>query len=442
MTNITIGIQVILDSFLFFICSMGIFEERERWSIKDTILLSIMILYCLIARVSVDVRFDMTAMSFEREGYELLPVNSISLLIFLFLTMLITNSTWFKTSNMYAFFGTLAVFAIYMMLRIGSVMLVGILRVSSGQIMAYGNRIVSIGLAGIIYYMTGFKRIKESLKEGSLAMRLITTNTVLLLGSLLIFFEFDILKFTLNLPLLISIFIGFTGINYIILLIEERNTEKRKRITLLEQYLSVIEELIYEVRGRQHEFNNQLLAISAAITISENLEEAEEKVNKLIQGIQLNPAHQTILSCDSKVIGGMVYSKMKQAEMKRLEVEVEMEASFKKSKVQEYHWIELIGILMDNAIEASTSGDVIYFRYYQEEGERYLLVSNPYEPISNTQFIQMFRRGYTSKKNITYESGHGLTNVREIVDYYHGKIMTRNEIIQDRNYVTIGVILA
>lgn len=45
--------------------------------------------------------------------------------------------------------------------------------------------------------------------------------------------------------------------------------------------------------------------------------------------------------------------------------------------------------------------------------------------LSNTEFIQMFRRGWSAKR----ESGHGygLYNVRQIVERHGGKIITGNE---------------
>ncbi len=50
---------------------------------------------------------------------------------------------------------------------------------------------------------------------------------------------------------------------------------------MIEQYVPIVEELISQVRARQHEFNNRMMAIEAAVASADTLEEARKEVQIL-----------------------------------------------------------------------------------------------------------------------------------------------------------------
>lgn len=435
-------IQIILDGLLLFFCCIQMFKESFVKT-KDYLLLPLLILYCGIARVSASVSMDTRRLSFSfhQYGYEILPVDTLGLLLFLFLIILLTNSLWFKRENGYTFFGTLGVFAIFIMLREICAILFYACGINEAIWMLYVSRLLSVGLGILFLHFCPFEWLKEKLKEGSLLIRLTVGNTTIILILFINLFRFNLSDMLSRLSITAGILGGLIVVDLLLMLWEQRRIQERRRIDMLEQYIPVIEELITQVRARQHEYNNRLLAISSAVCTAENLEQAKEQVNQLIEGIQIGEADREILGCDSKIIGGMLYSKIKQAETKKIGVRTELNAQFKKSPVQEADWIEILGILMDNAIEASNPSDTVLIRAEMSNGDISALVSNPHEAFTNTQFVQMFRRGFTTKKNSAYTNGHGLANVRKIVERYHGKIIVRNEMIENKNHVTIGVLL-
>lgn len=435
-------IQIILDGLLLFLCCRQMFKE-SGFKARDYFLFPLLALYCGIARISVSVSVDTGRLSFSftQYGYEIMPVNNLGLLLFLFLIVLITNSLWFKRENGYTFFGTLGVFAIFIMLREICAILFYVYGLDGDIWMLYFSRLLSVGL-GILFLRTSpFEWLKENLKDGSLLIRLTVGNTAIILILFINVFRFDLSDMLSRLPITAGILGVLIVVDLLLMLWEQRRIQERKRIDMLEQYIPVIEELITQVRARQHEYNNRLLAISSAVCTAENLEQAKEQVNQLVQGVQISEIDREMLGCDSKIIGGMLYSKIKQAEAKKIVVRTELNAQFKKSSVQETDWIEIIGILMDNAIEASSPLDMVLIRADMSNGHVSVLVTNPHEAFTNTQFVQMFRRGFTTKKNSSYADGHGLANVRKIVERYHGKIVVRNEMIENKNHVTIGVLL-
>ena len=114
--------------------------------------------------------------------------------------------------------------------------------------------------------------------------------------------------------------------------------------------------------------------------------------------------------------------------------------SFQENRHPGTEWIEAIGILLDNAIEASPKGSTIFLSSKKQEGFLELTVSNPAPPLSNTEFMALFGKGVTTKTN---RDGHGfgLYNILRMTERYHGKILTRNESILNENYVIFGVLM-
>ena len=114
--------------------------------------------------------------------------------------------------------------------------------------------------------------------------------------------------------------------------------------------------------------------------------------------------------------------------------------SFKKTVTPETEWIEAIGILLDNAIEASPKGRRFFLSSKKQGDFLELTVSNPAPPLSNTEFMALFGKGVTTKAN---RDGHGfgLYNILRMTERYHGKILTRNESILNENYVVFGVLM-
>ncbi len=435
-------IQIILDVLLLFICSIHMFKEFSDIKAKDFLIFPLLIIVCTIIRSSI--LFSDTgrvSFSLEQYGYEILPVNNVVLLLLIFLVMLIINSLWFRGKNGYIFWGTAGVFVIFIMIREICAILFYICGVTGDLWMLYFNRFLSLGLAILFLYTPPFRLLKENIKDGSILVRLSIANTAIILILLLNFVEFDLSSILSKLPITLGTLGGLIVLNLCVLMWEQRQIQERKRINMLEQYIPVIEELITQVNARQHEYNNRLVAISSAVFTAEHLEQAKEKVNQLIQVEQMNDIYRQILNCDSKMISGMLYSKMKQAEAQKITVRTDLNTPFKKSKVQEVDWIEIIGILMDNAIEASNAMDTILIRADAKDEHVSLLVSNPSEAFTKKQFVLMFRRGFTTKKHPSYVNGQGLANIDRIAERYHGKIIARNETIEDKNHVTIGVLL-
>lgn len=311
---------------------------------------------------------------------------------------------------------------------------------ASNTLLPISSGVMSLCFVLLLLYTPLFYRIREFVQIGDFIVWTVSSSITVLLMTVLSVLSFDLERFLTHLWLIAILFLGLLLLDSILLFFHQRRMQERKRIQMVEQYVPIVEELISQVRARQHEFHNRMLAVEAAVSTADTLEEAQMEVAALSKNINFSLNDRELLSCDSKIIAGMLFGKMKQAETMNVQVDLQLHGLFKKTVTPETEWIEAIGILMDNALEASPEGSIIYVESRQKAGYLELLVSNPAPAMSNTEFMNLFGKGVTTKSS---RDGHGfgLYNIMRMTEQYHGKIIARNEVIQEEQYVVFGILL-
>lgn len=429
--TISVFLQSVLDGLLLFLSSIGLLG-RSRGK-RDRLLWLLFVGVCLLSRLGLgDHDTEM--------AYAVLPVDRIVAFLFLFLGVLLLNSLWFQKSEGHTLFGTAAAFALYLLLRELCLLFLALCGLTEPVWYLYVGRALPVCLLLALWSAGAIQWLRDKLADGDPVVCIVCSNTALLLLLQLLLFRFDVSAMLRWLPVTVGA-VGLLAVcDAIAMLLRQYRVQARRRTAMLEQYLPLVEELIEQVRARQHDFNNQMMAVAAAVSTAHDLQEAQEAVTPLLQHVRLDGADKELLKCDSKVIGGLLFGKMKQAELKQVRMEVTIAGAFLRRSLSEADWVELIAILLDNAIEAASPGDVLYARATEEEDGLRFSVLNPHAVLSNMEFIQMFRRGWSTKREAGH--GYGLYNVRQIVERHGGKIITGNDRLNGIPYITIGVLVS
>lgn len=429
--TISIISQSVLDGLLLSLSSLGLLG-RSRGKL-DRLLPLVFAGICLLSRLGLGYHDAEMA-------YAVLPVDQIVSFLFFFLGVLLLNSLWFQKSEGHTLFGTIAAFALYLLLRELCLLFLALCGSAEPVWYLYVGRVLSLGLWLALWGTGALRWLREKLTDGDPVICIMCSNTALLLLLMLILFQFDFSVMIRWLPVTVGA-VGLLAVGDVIaMLLRQHRVQARRRTALLEQYLPLVEELIEQVRARQHDFNNQMMAVAAAVSTARDLQEAQEAVTALLQHVRLDGADKELLKCDSKVISGLLFGKMKQAEFKQVHVEVTIAGAFLRRVLSEADWVEVIAILLDNAIEAAAPGDVLYAKAIEEGDSLRFSVLNPHAALTNMEFIQMFRRGWSTKGEAGH--GYGLYNVRQIMERHGGKIITGNDRLNGIPYITIGVLVS
>lgn len=432
-------IQLGLDAGILALCCEVVFRQKAEIKAKEFFIFPIFLVICVVTRMDFSIGANMTA-SFRSEGFEMLPADNIVGLLFLLFAVLLLSSICFGSkSSGTVFCGTMAAFSVFLFVKC----LCAVLFAACGAtdiLLLLGSRVAALCLIVVLEFTPLFGLIHQLVQRSDFTILIVSTNIALLLMTVLSILSFDVDRLLANLWIIIILILAVLLLDSILLFLHQRRMQEQKRIHMIEQYVPIVEELISQVRARQHEFNNRMMAIEAVVTSADTLEEARKEVTALTGSIGISLNDRELLSCDSKMIAGMLFGKIKQAEAANRHIELSLHGLFKKTVTPETEWIEAIGILLDNAIEASPKGSTVFLSSKKQGDFLELTVANPAPPLSNTEFMALFGKGVTTKAN---RDGHGfgLYNILRMTERYHGKILTSNESILNENYVVFGVLM-
>ncbi|GAC44727.1 hypothetical protein PLO_0199 [Pediococcus acidilactici NGRI 0510Q] len=203
-----------------------------------------------------------------------------------------------------------------------------------------------------------------------------------------------------------------------------------QQIKQLENYAAVLEDGYRNLRKIKHDYVN---VISSSLFLLEDQEYADLRkyYKETLTMLNADDKYDEIRIGDLQNIGnsalkGIIAYKLIQAEHQKLKIHFECIQPIGELHVANVHIVEIVGILMDNAIEyVETNGGQIDVVVTVNEGYRSILIRNSLKKASKTNLREIFQEGYTTKGN---HEGIGLSSLRDITAKEdHLEVMTSIE---------------
>ncbi|MGN0483532.1 MAG: GHKL domain-containing protein [Lachnospiraceae bacterium] len=217
---------------------------------------------------------------------------------------------------------------------------------------------------------------------------------------------------------------------------EQRMINQQKELKMYQMYIQPLEELVKEIRARQHEFDNHLNAILNMHLTVQTYDQLVEQQSAYIREIRLDAGRKylQLLKISDKILAGFLYSKIVNAPA-HVQVDLQVENYEVLSQAPEYAIIEVVGTLVDNAFEAmkdwEKEAQVTFVIDSVNDRLRFTTV-NPVKDLSMAQVGRFFEKGYSSKGE---NRGLGLYRAQQLADRYRGKITVSLE--EEKLYVQI-----
>ena len=229
-----------------------------------------------------------------------------------------------------------------------------------------------------------------------------------------IFVDWDLLVFL--------VLFSFVTILVCVKLIRERfqKNQYMERLQEYEKYNQVYKELISDIRHRQHDFDNHLQAFYSIGMSCDSIEEVRKEQCKYLNELQKqNKSYRLLKENVSSVLTAFLYIKFNEMEKQGVSVNYRIAIDQFDKCVPFPDIVELVGNLLDNAMEATKKTEYGKIYYYMEEGNDYIniIIENPYDWIDGERFDVYLRNGKSSNGN---KRGFGLTNASRIIDRYQG----------------------
>lgn len=194
--------------------------------------------------------------------------------------------------------------------------------------------------------------------------------------------------------------------------------QKEREMKITNLYNDVFGELIETTRRRQHDFHNQIDAIYGMHLTATTLDELVEMQKEYCDALVYENRYTKVLGCtNNSTLAGFLYTKFIHAEKYGIKIDYNVGYT-ENTSITVYDLVEIIGILMDNAIEYLENSQLtkkIIFDLKDFEGLD-LSIKNPIQNISNNDVAQFFKKGFTTKET---GSGIGLSKIKEYQKKYN-----------------------
>lgn len=224
-----------------------------------------------------------------------------------------------------------------------------------------------------------------------------------------------------NIPIFITFLsflslISYLGISIFSLTKTINLSETTKKLQTAEEYNKTLKILHDNVRGFKHDFDNIVTTIGGYVKTNDmdglrkyylQLEGDCQKVSNLYI---LNPE-----IINNPGIYNLLTTKYREADSKNIKVNMSLLLDLNDLKMKIYEFARILGILLDNAIEASEECDNkiinIVFRDDFRKHRQLISIENTYKN-KNVDTVKIFGKGVSEKENHT---GLGLWEVNKIL---------------------------
>ena len=219
------------------------------------------------------------------------------------------------------------------------------------------------------------------------------------------------------------------------ILYKAKYQDKKAELEAYKTYSQVFEELITDIRIKQHEFDNHVNALCNLHYVCTDYDELVKEQSQYAKDVVNDNKFNKLLSSGNPVLSGFLYGRLRSMENMGINVTYKLCVKELPAKVPAYIIIELIGNLLNNAAEALHKGSSpkkLHIECVEEEKHVSIIVRNTSEYITYKEIEKFFERGYSSKGE---KRGLGLYHVKEVCDKYNIDILCENRHIDELNWI-------
>lgn len=214
--------------------------------------------------------------------------------------------------------------------------------------------------------------------------------------------------------------------------------EKELELQTYKLYEASYSHLITEIRLKQHEFNNHINAIYSQHLVCKTYEELVERQRTYCENILHDNRYEKLLKAGDSMLIGFLYGKFIEAESRNIVVKYDIRCVKLDMKLPMYKLIELVGNLLNNAMDALEKYEDkrLYISILEEVQYVSINVRNICQEVTTGQIAAMFQKGYSSKGE---NRGLGLYSLKRMGHEYGFDIMCSNVFVENKNWILFSV---
>lgn len=226
-----------------------------------------------------------------------------------------------------------------------------------------------------------------------------------------------------------------------IIILKQQQTITRQQHDLInyKTYQPMMSDLIDDIRGKQHDFNNQITSIKMLPFSHSDYTSLKNALLNCSDIVISEYREADLLKINLTVVAGFLYSKIVQSRKLGKQLNVIIHEHTLKSMMPEYELIRVIGVLVDNALEAVKQGESVSLHIDSKENKITITTINEGPELTPDLRQKMFSKGYTTKTEDRSRHGLGLPNLKKLVEQYDGRIYMDNSYNSGKTFIRIEV---
>jgi len=214
---------------------------------------------------------------------------------------------------------------------------------------------------------------------------------------------------------------------------------EKKELQLYKDDKKKLDGFISEVRSRQHEINNHITAIMSLHYTADTYEDLVRSQKEYCKHLHSDNKFNCLLRLYNSVLPGFLVDKFTEIEQKGIVVECEIIVDIYEPCIPEYYLIEMLGIMIDNAVEAviESGGEPnIYFAIHQVQSGYEYIVRNPFRTVTYGEIESWFEYENSTKGT---NRGIGLYHLKHLCEEWKCTITYQNIEKNHRNWIEFMV---
>lgn len=234
----------------------------------------------------------------------------------------------------------------------------------------------------------------------------------------------------LNNLLITTLIVTISVISQILIYISIiREIKENEKLKISREYNKVIDEIVQEIKQRQHDFINYKNTIRGIVEVVD-----EDKIRTEIRNyIKDEDIYDTkineLIYIDNVVIKSIIYRSMCKAKKHNINFKYRIDNNVLDNILNYNQMSNLLNNLLNNAFEEVMKDDCIKknieIKILKEDETPHLIVKNQIAGSNNVNINEMITRGYSTKDTGT--RGYGLYNVEQIIISHKGCLEVKVE---------------
>ena len=295
-------------------------------------------------------------------------------------------------------------------------------------------------LAFIIFKIPFIKYTYSKISSSKPVFKLIFIYAYIIFAIYMITYKFNISILFNNIYSIMFILSITIIVNICILYYDQNNYKKEQELLSYKKNLPIYETLINDIRSSQHEFSNRIQSIINLSVICDDCETLKENLLKYSTDFSKPLQAYPLLTINMPLLAASIYSLAAKAYELGINVQFDILSNNLKSNAPENVISDLAAILLQNAIEASSSGNEIYILLSSDEKTKIEIRNQVDRKVSPEELSSFFKQGYSTKnKSDSKKHGLGLYYLKKQIHKYNGNVTVNCSNFNDKNWVCIQI---